>query len=107
MTSRITLQNTPNRKGAIARSVSFHSHGNLLQGALYLPETGATPLPAVVVTGAWTTVKEQMAGTHARELAVRGHAAPAFDFTGWGQGEGTPRYVEDPATKTADIHGRG
>lgn len=58
----------------------------------------------MVVTGAWTTVKEQMAGTYARELAVRGYAALAFDFTGWGQSEGTPRYVEDPATKTADIH---
>lgn len=104
MTSRITLQNTPSREGATARSVSFDSHGNLLQGTLYLPETAATPLPAVVVTGAWTTVKEQMAGTYARELAVRGYAALAFDFTGWGQSEGTPRYVEDPATKTADIH---
>ena len=31
------------------------------------------------------------------------HAAPAFDFTGWGQSEGAPRYVEDPATKTADM----
>ena len=104
MTSRITLQNTPNRKGAMARSVSFDSHGNTLQGTLYLPEAAAAPLPAVVVTGAWTTVKEQMAGTYARELAVRGYAALAFDFTGWGQSEGTPRYVEDPATKTADIH---
>ncbi|MYF21089.1 MAG: alpha/beta hydrolase [Synechococcus sp. SB0677_bin_5] len=104
MTPRITLQNTPSRKGAIARSVSFDSYGNLLQGALYLPEAAATPLPAVVVTGAWTTVKEQMAGTYAHELAVRGYAALAFDFTGWGQSEGTPRYVEDPATKTADIH---
>lgn len=87
MTSRITLQNTPSRKGAVARSVSFDSHGNLLQGALYLPETATALLPAVVVTGAWTTVKEQMAGTYARELAVRGYAALAFDFTGWGQSE--------------------
>lgn len=44
-----------------------------------------------------------MAGAYARKLAVRGYAALAFDFTGWGQSEGTPRYVEDPATKTADI----
>ena len=44
-----------------------------------------------------------MAGTYARELAVRSYAALAFDFTGWGQIEETPRYVEDPATKTADI----
>ncbi|MCY4236308.1 MAG: hypothetical protein OXE74_08465 [Cyanobacteria bacterium MAG CAR2_bin_4] len=45
MMPRITLQNTPHRKGAIARSVRFNSHGNSLQGALHLPETGATPLP--------------------------------------------------------------
>lgn len=102
--SRITLQNIPHRKGVVAHSVRFNSHGNSLQGALHLPEAVATPLPAVVVTGAWTTVKEQMAGAYARELAVRGHAALAFDFTGWGQSEGVPRYVEDPATKTADIH---
>ena len=44
-----------------------------------------------------------MAGTYARELAVRSYAALAFDFTGWGQIEETPRYVEDSATKTADI----
>jgi len=104
MMPRVTLQNTPHRKGAIARSVRFNSHGNSLRGALHLPEAAATPLPAVVVTGAWTTVKEQMAGTYARELAVRGQAALAFDFTGWGQSEGAPRYVEDPATKIADIH---
>ena len=30
--------------------------------------------------------------------------ALAFDFSGWGESEGTPRFVEDPATKTADIH---
>lgn len=44
-----------------------------------------------------------MASTYARELAVRSYAALAFDFTGWGQSEETPRYVEDSATKTADI----
>ena len=90
-------------KGVIVRSVRFHSNGNMLEGALYLPEAAAAEFPAVVVTGAWTTVKEQMAGTYARELAVRDHAALVFDFTGWGQSEGTPRYVEDPAIKTADI----
>ncbi|MCY4055779.1 MAG: hypothetical protein OXF67_07955 [Cyanobacteria bacterium MAG CAR4_bin_6] len=45
MMPRITLQNTPHRKGAIARSVRFNSHGNSLQGTLHLPETGATSLP--------------------------------------------------------------
>ena len=100
---RINLQNTPAPPGVSSRGVAFDRDGVSLQGTLYLPEKGERPLPAVVVTGAWTTVKEQMAGTYARELAARGYAALAFDFTGWGKSSGTPRYVEDPAIKTADI----
>ncbi len=99
----INLQTTPERKGVTRRAVSFESKGNTLKGALYLPLGAQDPRPAVIVTGAWTTVKEQMAGTYARELAARGFVALAFDFTGWGESEGRPRYVEDPATKTADI----
>lgn len=99
----INLQNTPTRKGVAERAVSFDSSGATLKGTLYSPEAADGPLPAVIVTGAWTTVKEQMAGTYARELAARGFAALAFDFTGWGESEGAPRFVEDPAVKTADI----
>ncbi|MES0823908.1 alpha/beta hydrolase [Ruegeria sp. SCP11] len=102
--TRITLQNTPERKGVTSRTVRFDSGGNSLVGRLYSPEEYDGPLPAVIVTGAWTTVKEQMPGTYARELAARGFATLAFDFTGWGESEGKPRYVEDPLTKTADIH---
>ena len=101
--ARINLQNTPEIKGVVHREVSFDSNGVTLQGLLYLPEQGDGPLPGVVVTGAWTTVKEQMAGTYARELAAQGFAALAFDFTGWGESGGDIRFKEDPATKTADI----
>ena len=99
----ISLQNTPERKGTVSRPVSFFSNGATLQGMLFTPEESEAPLPAVIVTGAWTTVKEQMPGTYARELAARGFAALAFDFSGWGESEGSPRYVEDPAVKTRDI----
>ncbi|MBO9448113.1 CocE/NonD family hydrolase [Ruegeria sp. R14_0] len=102
--TRITLQNTPALNGVVEREVTFDSNGNALKGTLYTPEGASGALPAVIVTGAWTTVKEQMPGTYARELAARGFAALAFDFTGWGESEGTPRYVEDPTVKTADIH---
>lgn len=101
--TRISLQNTPARKGVTERAVSFDSNGATLRGTLYTPENATAPLPGVIVTGAWTTVKEQMPGTYARELATRGFAALAFDFTGWGESDGAPRYVEDPAVKTADI----
>lgn len=100
----VNLQNTPELDGASSRPVSFDSNGSTLAGALYVPTNGTGPFPAVIVTGAWTTVKEQMPGTYARELAARGYAALAFDFTGWGESEGAPRFVEDPAVKTADIH---
>lgn len=99
----INLQNTPELNGVIAEAVSFASGGAILKGTLYKPADQDGLLSAVVVAGAWTTVKEQMAGTYARELANRGLAALAFDFTGWGESSGEPRYVEDPATKTADI----
>ncbi|QFT13218.1 alpha/beta hydrolase [Vibrio sp. THAF190c] len=103
MSNIINLQNTPDKDGVVSQSISFDSNGTTLKGTLYTPDNQSAPLPAVVVTGAWTTVKEQMPGTYARELAGRGFVALAFDFTGWGESEGSPRYVEDPAVKTADI----
>lgn len=100
---RINLQNTSAPSGVVARKVTFDSGGATLSGVLYLPDPNESALPALIVTGAWTTVKEQMPGTYAREMAARGFAALAFDFTGWGGSEGSPRYVEDPSVKTADI----
>ncbi|MEM8541803.1 MAG: alpha/beta hydrolase [Pseudomonadota bacterium] len=102
--SIINLQNTPEIKGVVSKAVQFESNGATLNGMLYMPMGAAGPMPAVIVTGAWTTVKEQMPGTYARELASRGFVALAFDFTGWGESEGSPRYIEDPVVKTADIH---
>ena len=99
----INLQNTPTKVGVTSETVSFDSNGVTLKGILYKPEGADGALPGAIVTGAWTTVKEQMSGTYARELASRGMAALAFDFTGWGESGGQPRYVEDPVVKTADI----
>ncbi len=99
----LNLQNTPEIAGVVSEAVSFDSNGVTLKGTLYKPEGAIGALPGAIVTGAWTTVKEQMSGTYARELASRGFAALAFDFTGWGESGGEPRFVEDPVTKTADI----
>ena len=87
------------------RDVSFQSAGVTLAGHLYLPGRydGSEQLAGVVVTGAWTTVKEQMPATYAIEMAGRGFAALTFDFRGWGASGGTPRFLEDPETKTQDI----
>ncbi len=87
--------------------LTFENAGSSLYGTLYLPEGhDGAPLPAVIVTGAWTAVEEQMPANYARELAARGFTAFTFDFRGWGKSgdlPGSVRFVESPAAKTADI----
>ncbi|WP_232661511.1 alpha/beta hydrolase [Pseudonocardia sp. TRM90224] len=55
--------------------------------------------PAVLITGSWLTVKEQMADRYAAELAARGYTAITFDFAGWGASGGAPRQAELPTRK--------
>jgi dienelactone hydrolase len=59
--------------------------------------------PAVIVTGSWLTVKEQMPDRYARALAERGYTAITFDFAGFGASGGSPRQAEIPGRKIADI----
>ncbi len=80
---------------------TFASVGDRLAGTLYLPATA--PAAAVVTTGPLTSVKEQAAGVYAAALARRGFAALAFDHRTFGASEGTPRQLEDPLGKVADI----
>lgn len=86
----------------IIEPVRFRSGENALIGRLFRP-VGAKGYPVVIVTGAWMTVKEQMPDRYAREMVKRGFAALTFDFTGWGESEGSRRQFEDPETKIADI----
>ncbi|MCC9307440.1 alpha/beta fold hydrolase [Kitasatospora sp. RB6PN24] len=84
--------------------VTFTSGGTKLVGNLYRPTSAAAgPAPAVVVTGTWTSVKEQMAARYAAGLAAAGYTALAFDFSGSGESDGTPRDWENPAGKVAEI----
>ncbi|MFK3980634.1 alpha/beta hydrolase [Micromonospora sp. NPDC050397] len=86
------------------QQVEFPSSGETLIGDLYVPTTEpGRRCPAVIVVGAWGTVKEQMPGGYAREMASRGYLALTFDFRGWGGSTGRPRSMEDPFAKAADI----
>ena len=89
------------------RTFTFENEGATLSGTLYLPEGhDGSALPTVVVTGAWTTVEEQMPATYAEEMVERGFAAVTFDFRGWGKSGDLPqnvRFVESPEAKTSDI----
>lgn len=88
-----------------ANKVTFTSVGVKMAGNLYLPASykPGDKLPAVVVAGAWTTVKEQMADLYAKRLAEQGFATLAFDFRFWGESGGEPRQYESPKMKIQDI----
>ena len=92
-------------EAAQVKKVTFESNNQTLVGVLYLPNQyqEGDKLPGVVVTGAWTTVKEQMPATYAKAMADRGYAVLAFDFRNWGESEGNERQLENPANKTQDI----
>ncbi|MGL4239045.1 alpha/beta hydrolase [Tabrizicola sp.] len=89
------------------RTVTFENEGVTLSGTLYLPaDYNGEKLPTVVVTGAWTSVEEQMPREYAEEMVERGFAAFTFDFRGWGKSGDLPqniRFKEDPAAKISDL----
>ncbi len=106
-TAAAMLMGTTALADIATRTVSFDSGGATLTGTLYLPSGfDGTPRDAVVVTGAWTSVEEQMPRVYAREMAARGLIAFTFDFRGWGKSGDLPggqRFIEDPTAKTDDI----
>jgi fermentation-respiration switch protein FrsA (DUF1100 family) len=82
----------------------FFSGGALLSGCLYRnTDRWDIRQPAIIVTGSWLTVKEQMAEHYAMRLAERGYASFTFDFTGFGESGGELRQAEIPERKIADL----
>jgi ketosteroid isomerase-like protein/fermentation-respiration switch protein FrsA (DUF1100 family) len=99
------LESNFNVGGTASRKVAFKSEGLLLKGNLYLPQSfdETKKYKALVVTGSWTTVKEQMPALYAQKLAENGYVALTFDFRYFGESEGQPREYENPADKIKDI----
>jgi len=87
------------------KKISFISEGSKLVGELYFPPNfvQGRAYPTIVVSGSWTTVKEQMAGLYAKKFSESGLIALAFDFRNYGESEGGPRYYEEPSKKVVDI----
>lgn len=92
-------------EAALMKNVTFASNGSDIVGTLYLPDSykQGDKLRGVLVTGAWTTVKEQMPATYAKAMADRGFAALTFDFRGWGESIDEVQYLENPTRKIEDI----
>lgn len=91
-----------NKEATMMKSIQLDTQIGKIAANIYLPE-GIEKPPVVVVTGAWTTVKEQMPATYAEALAKQGYAAVTFDFIGWGQSADNQVFLEDPVRKTQDI----
>ena len=91
--------------GVTQENVVFDNKGILLKGHLFKPPNfnSTQKYPAAVVTGSWTSVKEQMPDEYASVLAKDGFITLTFDFTGFGESEGQPRQVEDYQLKIQDI----
>ncbi|MEV6340984.1 alpha/beta hydrolase [Nocardia vinacea] len=82
--------------------IEFTSDGHRLVGDLHLPESG-TERGAVVLTGPFSGVREQVTGYYAERFAERGYVALSFDHRNWGDSEGLPRQHEDATAKVADL----
>lgn len=75
-----------------------------LAGVLRRPTAPSTDrLPAVVLTGPFTGVKEQVVAVYAAALTAQGFVTLAFDHRNFGASGGTVRQHEDSAGKLADL----
>ena len=107
LTTAATLLATTALADVTTETFTFENEGATLSGTLYLPaDHDGSALPTVIVTGAWTTVEEQMPSLYAEEMVERGFAAVTFDFRGWGKSGDLPgavRFEEHPQAKISDI----
>lgn len=85
--------------------VEFKSEGERIVGTLFLPANykKGDKLPAIIVDGPWTQVKEQVSYVYAHKFAENGFAALAFDHRFWGESGGEPRSFESPKAKIQDL----
>ncbi len=92
-------------KNITMKAVTFKSGDLNLAGHLYFPKNfnEQNQYPAIIVGGSLTSVKEQMSGIYAQELASKGFITLAFDYAHYGESEGIPRQYEDPAQKLNDL----
>ncbi|MGH9112957.1 MAG: alpha/beta hydrolase [Acidimicrobiales bacterium] len=87
----------------VVDEIAFTSDGIRIVGHLRRPSSPLGPAPAVLLTGPFTGVKEQVTGTYARGLTARGYITLALDHRNFGASEGTPRQHEDSVGKLHDL----
>lgn len=95
----------PRSSRAAHRKVTFRNRfGITIAADLYQPKSGgAGKLPALVLSGPFGAVKEQVAGLYAQTLAERGFVTVAFDPSFTGESGGAVRNVASPEFFTEDF----
>ncbi|MEG1112686.1 MAG: alpha/beta hydrolase [Hafnia sp.] len=88
-----------------SKSVSFQNGTIKMAANIYFPPDydSAKKYPAIVVSHPWGGVKEQTSGLYAQQLAKRGFITLAYDASHYGESEGLPRDLENPADRVQDI----
>ncbi|MBT2560709.1 alpha/beta hydrolase [Pedobacter sp. ISL-68] len=87
------------------QKISFKRDGLTLVGNLFTPENlnEDGQYNAMIVQGSFTSVKEQMPNTYAEKFAEEGFVVLAFDYSHYGESEGSPRQYESYLEKTSDL----
>jgi fermentation-respiration switch protein FrsA (DUF1100 family) len=86
------------------QKVCFQSEQLKVVGNLFKPHSEENiSLPAVLVAGAMTGVKEQVAGLYAERIARAGYITLVLDHRHFGESDGLPRQHEDPGKKMEDF----
>jgi fermentation-respiration switch protein FrsA (DUF1100 family) len=99
-----TIPQSPVRAGQRER-VRFDVGNTFIAGDLHLPADydPRQRYRAVAIGGSLSSVKEQMSGRYARELAARGFVALAIDYRNYGESGGPARQYEHPDLKAEDL----
>jgi cephalosporin-C deacetylase-like acetyl esterase len=89
--------------GAERIDIEFPAHdGTMLRGWLYLPRTGATPRPGIVMTHGFSATKEMALSPYADLLCSGGLAVLVYDHRCLGASDGEPRQLVDPWAQARD-----
>jgi fermentation-respiration switch protein FrsA (DUF1100 family) len=86
-------------------SISFKNKDLKVAANIFLPQdfNEKNVYPVIVVAHPAGGVKEQTSGLYAERMAKHGYITMAYDATYQGASEGTPRGLEDPASRVEDI----
>ena len=91
-------------ENVVRERVAFHNKfGITLVGDLYTPKNAAEKMPGIVVGGFYGSVKEQVAGFYANQMALRGFVTLAFDPSFTGDSGGEARNVTSLDINTEDF----